>query len=346
MSGWSPYSNHNPNIRQVAYYSTIYHYSGYPGGGPGTPSGQYWVHAQGAGNLEGGDSGGPLFWQKPDGTRQVLGVAGSIFQHLLLSMASIGTFNKCDIWTDVTRDNIARWVRDRMVDTSRSPAWMQAHGKTSAWWGEVDYVGACLGSRDRDCDHWFDEHDTCPKYYNPGQTEGQAGPSPPPPSVAPQNCRSDTQCGDVITLRCDSVDAVGTLERLVGNTWHAVGIVDPSMSKFLFPMPTTPDRSPPPLTECAARTTAASCARTISTCLQTTTVVVLQLGGTGFGTGGKILRRPTAAPVSQNQHSLRTARLAEELGHHRRASDRRVAGDAHRMVRWVSRCYTESPDDP
>jgi hypothetical protein len=239
MSGWSPNSNHDPTYRQVAYYSSIYHYPGYPGGGPGTPSGQYWVHAQGAGNLEGGDSGGPLFWKKPDGTRQVLGVAGSIFQVPFAIDGFDCTFGKCDIWTDVTRGNIGKWIRDQMVDTSRSPAWLKAHGKTVQWKGEVDYVGPCNQYRqvnDSDCDHWFNEHDTCPNNYNPDQTEGVACPIPPPPTIAPLNCRPEVQCGDVVTFRCDAIGFTGILQRLDSpNNWRSVGTVDPSLGRFLSP---------------------------------------------------------------------------------------------------------------
>jgi hypothetical protein len=45
VSGWSPISGHDPSYRQVAYYGEAYHYPGFPDGGPGTPSGQFWVHS-------------------------------------------------------------------------------------------------------------------------------------------------------------------------------------------------------------------------------------------------------------------------------------------------------------
>jgi Trypsin len=129
ISGWSPVSGHDPANRQVGYYGSIYHYPGYPGGGPGTPSGQYWVHAEAGLQIEPGDSGGPLFWQKPNATRQVIGVAGGSLQIPFAIDGFDCTFNACDIWTDVTRGAIADWVRNQMEDRSRSVAWLTAHGR-------------------------------------------------------------------------------------------------------------------------------------------------------------------------------------------------------------------------
>jgi hypothetical protein len=227
MSGWSPNSNHNAAYRQVTYYGSIYHYPGYPNGGPGTPSGQYWVHAQGAGNLEGGDSGGPLFWKRPDGARQVLGVAHGTVQIPFAIDGFDCTLNKCDVWTDVTRGNIARWVQDQMLEV-RSPAWLQAHGKTVQWKGEVEYTGPCTPILDSDCDHWYDQHDTCPNDYNPDQIEGMACPLPAPPANPPRNCRPELECSSVVTLRCDEIGsgAAGVLERLQDDgNWRTVSTV-------------------------------------------------------------------------------------------------------------------------
>jgi Trypsin len=213
IAGWSPNSNHDATIRQAAYYP------GYPGQGSGTPSGQYWVHAQGDGNLEPGDSGGPLFWQKTDGTRQVIGVAGGTIQIPLAIDGFDCTFNKCDMWTDVTRGDIARWVREQMEDRSRSVAWLQAHERAFTfdadgtmhpdyWKGEVDYTGPCNVARDTDCDHWYNEHDNCPTYYNPVQLEGTVCPPlpSPPPTVddVPKNCLVTAKgCGNQMSMLCD-----------------------------------------------------------------------------------------------------------------------------------------------
>jgi hypothetical protein len=151
VAGWSPISGHDVSYRQVAYYSNLYHYPGYPDGGPGTPSGQFWVHGQGAGNVEPGDSGGPLFWEMADGTRQVLGVTDETFRGWFEIDGFDCTFNRCDIWTDVTRGAIANWIRQQLVDTSRSSAWLRSHGRTDYWKGEVDYTGPCDRGRDSAC---------------------------------------------------------------------------------------------------------------------------------------------------------------------------------------------------
>jgi hypothetical protein len=248
IAGWSPTSGHDPTRRQVGYYGDIYHYPGYPGGGPGTPSGQFWVHAEAGLQIEPGDSGGPLFWQKPDGTRQVIGVAGGGLQIPFAIDGFDCTFNNCDVWTDVTRGAIADWVRNQMEDRSRSPAWLEAHGRSYSWgadgtfhpdyWkGEVDYTGPCNLARDRDCDHWYDEHDNCPSTYNPDQLDGAACPPPPPPlflPTPPTNCVPWTLCNDGVEFRCDMVDEVVVLKRSDGGSFHDVSI-DPDPARAHIP---------------------------------------------------------------------------------------------------------------
>ena len=181
VAGWGPASGHDPTRRQVAYYTDdINHYSGYPDGGPGTPSGQFWVHAQGDGNLEPGDSGGPLFWQQAYGVRQVLGVASLIGPRPLAIDGFDCTFNICDFWTDVTRDATAQWIRNQMENRSRSIHWLAVHRRGYSWdnngtfhpdyWkGEVDYTGPCDVMLDPDCDHWYTWNDDCPTSYDPDQ---------------------------------------------------------------------------------------------------------------------------------------------------------------------------------
>lgn len=215
VAGWSPISGHDPTQRQGAYYTDeLNHYSGYPD--DGNPDGQFWVHAQGAGNLEPGDSGGPLFWKQPDGTRQVIGVDGGWFTKSFAVDGFDCTLNRCDIWTDVTRGAIRQWVLDQMEDQSRSRAWLVAHGR-GFWWdsnnkfhpdywkGEVDYTGPCQLRYDSDCDHWYDDHDNCPHDINPAQIEGTICSPPPPPALPPQNCLTQVSCGDVVFAVCDAI---------------------------------------------------------------------------------------------------------------------------------------------
>jgi hypothetical protein len=249
ISGWSSVSGHDPTKRQVGGYGDIYHYPGYPGGGPGTPSGQYWVHAEAGLQIEPGDSGGPLFWQWPDRTRQVIGVAGGSLQIPFAIDGFDCTFNACDIWTDVTRGAIADWVRNQMEDRSRSSAWLDAHGRGYSWgadgtfhpdyWkGEVDYTGPCDLARDSDCDHWYDEHDNCPSTYNPDQLDGAACPPPPPPlflPTPPQNCVPWALCNDGIEFRCDMIHEVVVLKRSDGGSFHDVSIdLDPDRAHIPF----------------------------------------------------------------------------------------------------------------
>lgn len=250
ISGWSPTSGHDVTKRQVGYYGDIYHYPGYPGGGPGTPSGQYWVHAEAGLQIEPGDSGGPLFWQKPDGTRQLLGVAGGSLQIPFAIDGFDCTFSACDIWTDVTRGGIADWVRNQMEDRSRSLAWLDAHGRSYSWgadgtfhpdyWkGEVDYTGPCNLARDGDCDHWYDEHDNCPFTYNPDQIEGAPCPSASPPPLflptPPQNCVPWMMCNDGVEFQCSMVNEVVALKRSDGGIFHDVSIdSDPSRAHIPF----------------------------------------------------------------------------------------------------------------
>ena len=209
------------------------------------------VHGQGDGNLEPGDSGGPLFWLKSDGTRQVLGVAGSIGVRPFAIDGFDCTFNKCDFWTDVTRGATADWIRNQMEDRSRSVAWLQAHQRAfqfgpdgilhpDYWKGEVDYTGPCDIARDADCDHWYNEHDNCPTFYNPAQIEGTIcppPPPPPPPASAPQNCTTMNLCRTMHELRsaiCSSADDsyLSGLIPVLGTTSAATQI--PSERIFLL----------------------------------------------------------------------------------------------------------------
>jgi hypothetical protein len=248
VAGWGTEPNHDLSFRQVAYYTDdIKHYSGYPDGGPGTPSGQFWVHAQGDGNIGPGDSGGPLFWRQPDGTRQVLGVASLMGARPFAIDGFDCTFNRCDFWTDVTRDATARWIRDQMEDRGRSLNWLDAHRRSYEWdddgtfhpdyWkGEVDYTGPCDSTLDPDCDHWYTWNDDCPTFYDPAQIEGTICPPPPPPPPAfpPQNCRPMDLCNDGVEVQCDMIDEIVVLQRLDGGAYHDVS-VDADASRAHIP---------------------------------------------------------------------------------------------------------------
>jgi hypothetical protein len=97
-------------------------------------------------------------------------------------------------WTDVTRgfphDFVVANVEDHRHDNQ--PHWMAMHPRMvpgtirdangnlvekwqpaagARWIGEVDYTGPCQKAFDRDCDHWYDEHDNCPDVRNDDQAD-------------------------------------------------------------------------------------------------------------------------------------------------------------------------------
>ena len=106
-----------------------------------------------------GDSGGPLFIQNPDGTRSPFAV--------LVGPGDGKEF----ILAGITRSPLKEWF-SRTVRENHTTAWLSKHGKTAdSWIGELDYVGACQPGKDRDCDRWYDEHDNCPRFFDPEQDD-------------------------------------------------------------------------------------------------------------------------------------------------------------------------------
>jgi hypothetical protein len=174
IAGWSPYGHdgvtQDPTSllnRQVAIFNkiTLHHYPG----NPDEPAGQYWEHTVAGVGETAGDSGGPLFVVRPDGTRDPIGVySGSS------TWPDCGLYG-CSYWTDITRGFNAQWIRDHVMDSAHgghSPKWLVKHGKVNDfWYGEVDYTGPCDQAKDQDCDHWYNEHDNCPLAANPDQKD-------------------------------------------------------------------------------------------------------------------------------------------------------------------------------
>ena len=174
FAGWAPQDA--IVFRQALIWNsvTMHHYPGYPSDVGIGRSGQIWdkEHDTSGGDNP-GDSGGPVFVQRPDLTRDVIGILSG---DRYTSVDDCG-FGSCTVWADITRGLPADFVRVVMVDTSRSPAWLLKHGKADQWLGEVDYTGPCKSgptpeTNDTDCDHWFDVHDYCPLFFNPAQVEG------------------------------------------------------------------------------------------------------------------------------------------------------------------------------
>ncbi len=119
--------------------------------------------------LDGGDSGGPAFIvRQAGGPREVIGVHSAV---------TISTAGQDHAWyADVTTPTVATWFANNVVDRThdgyRFSRWRAQHPTSvPRWYGEVDYVGACNTTRDRDCDHWDDAHDNCPFVFNPTQAD-------------------------------------------------------------------------------------------------------------------------------------------------------------------------------
>ncbi len=175
MAGWS--RTGGAAARQVAYFPDrigIHHYPDLPRAATGVASGQIWVRQSSGALTFPGDSGSPIFIERSNGQREVFAV---LFGSKRFGWDwgqgwdDIDCSGECDVYVDITRGAPRDWLLSVLRDTSRSPAWLQKHGRQDVWWGEVDYTGLCQLARDADCDHWYDEHDVCPRLFNPEQRE-------------------------------------------------------------------------------------------------------------------------------------------------------------------------------
>ncbi len=234
MAGWSPFGPDGETVdtdnllhRQAVNYSkvTLHHYPGLPD----DPPGQYWVHVVDGIGVGHGDSGGPLFVVRPDGTRDPIGVLSGISWNLF----DCG-FYRCNYWADITRGYNAQWIRDQVLDSAHgghTPLWRTRHGRADDfWYGEVDYTGPCNPSMDSDCDHWYDYHDNCPKVPNTDQRDsdddgiGDACANILPPSAP--SCTIRSVCGDAfvdIYADCQDSGFVNALQFLNSNgSWTTV----------------------------------------------------------------------------------------------------------------------------
>lgn len=113
----------------------------------------YWL---GSPPVSEGDSGGPLYIERADGSRDPIGlVSGRVVDH------GFG-------YAKLSRADVQSFVLANAVDVTPTANWFRRHGKVSGqyWYGETDYVGPCDTSRDTDCDHWYLEHDNCPEVFN------------------------------------------------------------------------------------------------------------------------------------------------------------------------------------
>ncbi|MDB4997837.1 MAG: hypothetical protein JWM74_5269 [Myxococcaceae bacterium] len=157
VAGWSPQHGALRQVARIADYSLddgVWSFS------------EYVLHVA----LEGGDSGGPFFVTRGDGSRDVFGV------HSGVSFSSF-TPQKA-LFADITSSENATWLRDRLVDRSHDGSsqkkWRAMHPVPEGdvrWIGEDEYSGPCEIKQDADCDHWYAEHDNCPALFNHDQRD-------------------------------------------------------------------------------------------------------------------------------------------------------------------------------
>ena len=139
--------------------------------GPGN-DGYRWHTGTGSWTTEPGDSGGPVFYEYPDGHLEVLGA---------LRGAGSGEMAWSAITDGTNRDWLIAHVKESNVPVAlrHSANWLATHNHTAeTWWGEIDYSGPCDTNVDRDCDGWWDRnvpagsnHDNCIYIANPDQAD-------------------------------------------------------------------------------------------------------------------------------------------------------------------------------
>lgn len=105
-----------------------------------------------------GDSGGPLFFRRPDGTRNPIGLVSGVDERYI----GYSGYSRLDL------PEVKSFILANAVDSSRSTTWYRRHDKdpSNYWYGEADYTGECDKINDYDCDHWYTAHDNCPRTFN------------------------------------------------------------------------------------------------------------------------------------------------------------------------------------
>jgi hypothetical protein len=183
FAGWSPFASsagnappddQHLNFRFAAIFNslTLSFHDGHPdhSDDPGSPPLGHVITRRPTDQMEtaSGDSGGPLFHVRQDGSRDVFGVLSET--GACLDLPNPGA---CAYFTDVTRGANRQFILEHAVDNAHTDKWFASHGKTRGdyWYGEVDYVGFANPAIDQDGDHWIDEHDNCPFVANTDQVD-------------------------------------------------------------------------------------------------------------------------------------------------------------------------------
>lgn len=130
-----------------------------------------------------GDSGGPMFASRADGSRDVLGIITQTRGDTCFAVDVTWPDNKDWLLAHVTEGGVAELIARGKLDRdiAHTDGWLARHGKSrDDWWGELDYSGPCDEERDRDCDGWWDHgdaqhpnHDDCPEHADPDQRDSE-----------------------------------------------------------------------------------------------------------------------------------------------------------------------------
>ena len=228
-AGYAPENGGAENTRQIGTFVFAF-----PPVSEGTSS---YLRAIGPSATRHGDSGGPLFFLRADGTRDLRGISSRM-------VGSADT--KTSDFADTSSVYLRGWIASNAQDLTRSATWMSRHQKTSGnfWYGEADYTGGCQPSIDADCDYWIDAHDNCPKVGNPDQLDGNddgigdACPMLPAPALVCSGSGACTVQGESPTgagqsnISCAAQSTSGNwtlpanetvqLERLINGTFQVV----------------------------------------------------------------------------------------------------------------------------
>jgi hypothetical protein len=154
VAGFAGTNGGSNDIRQIGTFNFIT-----PPYATGTSS---YIVSAGPAAIRPGDSGGPLFSVRADGTRDVRAV-----------VSAYGTDGLTSWFADTSSVFLRGWITANAQDTKRTPGWLARHGKVAGnlWYGEADYTGTCNTASDPDCDYWIGAHDDCPSVSNPDQIE-------------------------------------------------------------------------------------------------------------------------------------------------------------------------------
>ena len=121
-AGFAPAEAGQVDTRQIGQFIFI--------GGPTAEGDASYLTSGGPATIDHGDSGGPVFYIRADGSRDLRGV-NSVTESIPL----LGTNSK---FADISSLQARTWIAANAQDTKRSAAWYTRHAKTNGnyWYGE------------------------------------------------------------------------------------------------------------------------------------------------------------------------------------------------------------------